>query len=179
MYDSNVVSRRHANIIKQTVGYLAFQMASLSPDIHFSFLTNTCPDETETRLGDYVDPHQFVTSIESMENPGIGMMFHRIRQHSFSLQHGGRVHAQRFAVVFIDDEIDDQRALIQASRTKFKGIRLFVVSIGHNVNDHFAEGLASAPAEYHYIKMDSYEDLTTWKQDIVDEICSGKLHIGL
>lgn len=153
--------------------HLATEFINLNSNIQVGIESTLCGGG-DIRLGEFTDTTQVNAAFKTMRYSGMSEMLRRLRTHSFKVEHGGRDRARHMAVVFVDDKLYDSKAVIeQAKRSKHYDVELFVVAIGDSVVDAELVSLASSPTDRHVIRVPSYDELRSSKQNILQKLCHG------
>jgi len=113
----------------------------------------------------------FEHSLRKMKTDKMKRLLSNLRHHSFQTANGGRPHAQRIGVVFLDSNYHVTDEVLKEALRASSKILLYIIIIGDDIPAG-AERLSSKPSSHYLINVASYDHVTTSAERIVERLCS-------
>ena len=114
-----------------------------------------------------------VNTLKQTQPIGLDSILNDLHCNGFNESRGGRNDARHIAIVFIDKSIDKFDSVIkEVLDSKQKGIEVFVVGIGGDLDQDFLEELASAPSEQHIFIVDNHSQLDAYSDQFSQLFCN-------
>ena len=93
----------------------------------------------------------------------------------FSQSSGARPNVPRIAILLTNGgSLDSQAAITQANIARQAGIGINVVGVGSNINTQEVNQIANQPSGSHVITVNSYDNLQSVTNNIIQQACGGQ-----
>jgi len=171
----DLADERENDLALNLINEVSSEMKIGPTSVQVGLSKRTCQDGTPIRLKEH-DTHEGLRQALDRRRYNTSATTHShisyIRKET-SPASGGRVDAVKFGILIVDGRHGSNlaRAKNEAKVAKQEGIKLIVIGVGDDVDQSELQSLATSNSDV--ITCDSYDDLSSLKQRIIDRLCDG------